>query len=299
MLELRDVTKYYGKLKALDGVSFRVNNGEIVGFVGVNGAGKTTTIKISAGVLRPTSGLVLVDGIDMFKDKVKASMRVGWVPELPAFEEEFRAKDYLVYLAGYYGITGRQADELAERLLSEVGLKGAEHRRLREYSQGMKKRFALTASMISDPTNYLFDEVLNGLDPQGIAFFRQFAVEARKGGKAVLFSSHILSEVQNVAGKVVFIHRGRIIAVKGMEEVLAEASSGVKVTVENPDEKLPDVLSRLGRVVKLGPSSFEVVGALPQDVNAELVRSGYRVRELTQVGGLEDYFFRLIGGEGQ
>ena len=299
MLELRDVVKYYGRLKALDGVSFRVNNGEVVGFVGVNGAGKTTTIKISAGVLRPSSGEVLVDGIDMFKDKVRASARVGWVPEVPAFEEDFRAKNYLVYLAGYYGVTGLQAERLAESLLAEVGLKGAEHRRLREYSQGMRKRFALAASMISDPDNLLFDEVLNGLDPQGIAFFRQFALDMRRKGRAVLFSSHILSEVQNIADKVVFIHRGRVIAVKEMSEVLAEASSGVKVVVENPDDRVLEVLSRLGRVERLGPGSFEVVGAQPQDVNAELVREGYRVRELAQVGGLEDYFFKLIGGEGR
>lgn len=298
MIELKDLTKYYGRARGIEKVTFSVNNGEVVGLVGLNGAGKTTTIKVTAGVLRPTSGDAIIDGISIVSDKVEASRRVGWVPELPNFEDDFRAKDYLVYLAGYYNITGRQADELAERLLAEVGLSGAEGRRLREYSQGMRKRFALAASMISDPDNYLFDEVLNGLDPQGIAFFRKFALDSRQGGKAILFSSHILSEVQNVANRVVFIHRGRAIAVKAMDEILAEARAAVKVVVANPDDKVLDVLSQLGKARAMGRDSFEVSGASPDQVTSQLVARGYKVMQVTQVGGLEEYFFSLIGGEG-
>ena len=267
--------------------------------MGLNGAGKTTLMKVAAGVLRPTSGTVLVDGYDVVREKAEASRRVGWVPEAPALEEGFRAKDYLVYLAGYYGITGRRADELAERLLERVGLSGAAGRRLGEYSQGMRKRFALAAAMIADPGNYLLDEVLNGLDPQGIAFFRSFAQEARAEGKAVLFSSHILSEVQNLADRVVFLHRGRVVAVKSMAEVLAEARAAVRVVVANPDERVAEVLSKLGEVSRVGPNAFEVRGASPEDVSAELVRRGYRVSEVSQAGGLEEYFFRVIGGGGR
>ncbi len=298
MIEVDGLRKAYGSVVALDGVSFSVSDGELVGLVGLNGAGKTTTIKIIAGVLRPDAGRALVDGHDVVVDKVEASARVGWVPEMPVFEEGFRARDYLIYLAGYYGISGGHARELADRLLEEVGLSEAKDRKLRGFSLGMRKRFALAASMLSDPGNFLFDEVLNGLDPQGIAFFRGFAVKLKERGKAVLFSSHILSEVQNLADRVVFLHRGKVVAVKAMEEIMREARTAVRVVVANPDDRVLQLLSRLGEAVRLGQSAFEVRGQVaPEDVNSELVRNGYKVSSVGQVGGLEEYFFRLVGGE--
>lgn len=297
MIEVEGLRKSFGSVKALDGVSFEVNNGEIVGLVGLNGAGKTTTMRIIVGVLRPDSGRALIDGHDVLREKVEASRRVGWVPEAPTFEGGFTAKDYLVYLAGYYGIPAGEARRLANELLDEVGLSDVKDRSVRGLSLGMRKRFALAASMISDPGNFLFDEVLNGLDPQGIAFFRDFALKLKRESRAVLFSSHILSEVQSIADRVVFLHRGRVVTVKSMQEILAEARTAVRVVVANPDDKVMELLSKFGDVVRVGQNAFEVRGASPEDVNFELVRGGYRVSSITQVGGLEEYFFRVIGGE--
>ncbi len=219
MILVEGVSKSFGSLRALDNVSFEVRNGEVVGFVGLNGAGKTTTIRIAVGVLPPDSGDVLIDGYSVRRDKRRASERVGWLPEIPMFEKDFRALDYFAYVAGFYGFSRSEALELGRELMTRFGLGDAMRRKLGEYSLGMRKRFALALSMVNDPPNFIFDEVLNGLDPQGIAFFRQLATEFRREGKAVLFSSHILSEVEGVADRVVFIHRGRIVANMSIDEI--------------------------------------------------------------------------------
>ncbi len=299
MIEVSNVTVNYGKVKALDSASFKVPDGRVVGFVGVNGAGKTTTIKVACGVLRPTSGTVLIDGLDVVKQKAQASRSIGWVPELPTYEQGVRAMDYFVYLAGYYGLSGTEAKRVGQDLFQQLGLLESSNKKLKDYSQGMKKRFALAVSLLNDPHNFLMDEVMNGLDPQGIAFFRDKTVEFRKQGKAVLFSSHILSEVQSIADEVVFIHKGRVLAVKGIDEILSLVqTSGVRVSVSNPDAHLKDILSSYGEVKELGKGSYEVEGIKinPEDLNSVLVQQGYKVSGIERVtGNLESYFFKLIG----
>ena len=232
MISIKNVSKSFGSVKALDDVSFDVRNGEVVGYVGLNGAGKTTTIRIAVGVLPPDDGDVEIDGFSIVRDKRRASERIGWIPEIPLFERDFKALDYFIYIAGFHGIRGDEARRLGRELLEKVGLGDAMNKKLGHYSQGMRKRFALALSLINDPPNFLFDEVLNGLDPQGIAFFRELALEFKKNGKAVLFSSHILTEVENIADRVVFIHKGRIIADKTIEEIKREASSGGHSSLE-------------------------------------------------------------------
>jgi len=222
---ISNISKSFGKVKALDKVSFEVRNGEIVGYVGLNGAGKTTTIRVCAGVLPPDEGDVLIDGYSITKDKRRASQNIGWIPEIPLFEKDFKALDYFVYIAGFHGIPANEARRMGREYLERVGLGDALYKKLGQYSQGMRKRFALALSMISDPQNYLFDEVLNGLDPQGIVFFRELVLELKKRNKAVLFSSHILSEVENIADRVVFIHKGRIVANMTMSEIKSKAGS--------------------------------------------------------------------------
>lgn len=298
MIDIQNVTKYYGKTLAVQDVSFKVNNGEIVGFVGLNGAGKTTTINISVGVLNPTSGDVLIDGYSITKEKKKASWNVGWVPELPIFEQDVKALDYFLYIAGFYGISGDEAKRKAKELFELVGLQGAEKKKLSQYSQGMKKRFALAASLISDPKNFLFDEVLNGLDPQGIAFFRNLALDFKKQGKAVLFSSHILSEVENLADRVVFIHKGRIVKEMSMEEIRGLGKTDtVKVVLDkSPDDKAIRICSAFGSVNVQGSTIFvQGFNGNLAEISAELAKAGYNVIEIGKVhANLEEVFFKII-----
>lgn len=291
------VTKYFGKQKVLDNVTFEVNNGEIVGYVGLNGAGKTTTIRIAVGVLPPDSGDVLIDGYSVTKKKREASLRVGWVPELPIFEQEFKALDYFAYLAGYYGFSVSEARRLGRELLEKFGLGDAMNKKLSEYSQGMKKRFALAVSMINDPPNFLFDEVLNGLDPKGIAFFRELAKEFRRQGKAVLFSSHILSEVEDIADRVVFIHKGRIIGVFRMDEIKSAAKPAIELELSIINEKVLSILEKLGKPVVSDGNKVVLGEPLvdASDVVIELSKAGVKVHSIKKVEkSLEEFFFSLV-----
>ncbi|OYT37276.1 MAG: ABC transporter ATP-binding protein [Desulfurococcales archaeon ex4484_58] len=301
MIEIKGVSKRFGDFLALDNVSFNIRNGEIVGYVGLNGAGKTTTIRIAVGVLQPDQGDVLINGYSIVHDKRRASRYIGWVPEQPIFEPDAKALDYFVYLAGYYGYSASEARSLGKKLLEEVGLGNALYKKLKEYSQGMKKRFALAVSMINNPDNYLFDEVLNGLDPQGIAFFRDLAVKFRKEGYAVLFSSHILSEVENIADRVVFIHKGRIIREMNIEEIRALIKPILKIKVDRVDDRIKAILDKYG-IINIKAREKIVLIEEPSTDSSEivgvLVKNGYRVEEVSMVkSSLEKVFFKIIGEE--
>ncbi|AEE94610.1 ABC transporter ATP-binding protein [Acidianus hospitalis W1] len=298
MIAVERISKRFGSKKVLDNVSFDVKDGEIAGFVGLNGAGKTTTIRILAGVLTPNSGDVLIDDLSIVKEKEKASMHVGWVPELPLFDPNAKALDYFVFIAGYYGISKSDALSLGKRLFEEVGLAGREKDKLRNYSQGMKRRFLLAVSLISDPKNFLFDEVLNGLDPEGIQFFRDMALKFKKEGKSVLFSSHILSEVESIADKVIFIHQGKILRIMEMNEIRKIVKSNdLKIILGKVDDNVLSIAKSFGKPELNGNT------LIIHDFNGELSElssklSPYEVLEVSRLkNSLEDVFFKIINGE--
>jgi ABC-2 type transport system ATP-binding protein len=298
VLEIRKLTKRYSSNgdPAIDSVDFEVRDGEVVGFVGLNGAGKTTTIEIAGGVTLPTSGTVLVDGHDIVEDKVEASKLIGWVSEAPNFDPGVRAIDLLKYFAGFYDIPSYTVDALSIELLGRMGLSGAERKRFGDYSQGMKKRFALAAAFLTNPHNLLFDEVLNGLDPEGIHFFRSLVDQQRSEGRAVLLSSHILAEVEGLSDRVVFIHKGRLLKVATKAELAAFGGSSVKMVVDNPDSRLAASLVGSGDVRIEGSSVFisDFTGDRAE-LNSQLMKGGYRVSEFSvQKSSLEEYFLRLI-----
>ncbi|MEM1542685.1 MAG: ABC transporter ATP-binding protein [Ignisphaera sp.] len=298
MIEIDGISKSFGSLKALDRVSFSVKNGEIVGYVGLNGAGKTTTIRICIGVLNPDSGDVKINGYSITYEKRIASRYIGWVPELPIFELDEKALNYFVYLAGYYGISYTEARSLGRKLLEEVGLGNALNMKLKNFSLGMKKRFALAVSMINNPSNFLFDEVLNGLDPQGIAFFRELTKRFKKENRAVLFSSHILKEVEDIADKVVFIHRGRIVKIMTIDEIKSMAKPKFIIKIPSIDERAIDILKKYGDIINIDRDTIHIEN-ISRDISEiveDLVKKGYRVEEFKkEEASLEDVFFKIIG----
>ncbi|AHC51349.1 ABC transporter ATP-binding protein [Sulfolobus acidocaldarius SUSAZ] len=295
-MKVKNISKKYGRITAIQDVSFEVKDGEIVGYVGLNGAGKTTTIEIISGVRSPDQGDVEIDGHSIVKEKRVASKNLGWVPELPIFEQDAKALDYFIYLAGFYGISTEEARRKAQELFSMVGLEGREKDKLKNYSQGMKKRFALAVSMLSDPKNFLFDEVLNGLDPQGIAFFRDLAIRFKKEGKGVLFSSHILTEVENIADRVIFIHKGRIMKEMTIDEIRNYAgSSNVRVILQKPDDTVIKVAEKYGIPRIEGNTLYisDFKGDM-QSLFSDLAQ--YGVNDIGKVSNnLEEIFFKIIG----
>ena len=302
MFEIKAATKVFSAKQgpAISSVSFDVRNGEIVGFVGLNGAGKTTTIRIAVGVSLPTSGTVVIDGHDITREKPEASKSIGWVPELPNFEPNAKAWSMMRYLAGFYNIDREEARRRSKDLLASVGLSGFENRKIRTYSQGMKKRFSLAVSLLSDPQNFLFDEVLNGLDPEGIHFFRELMRGQKRMNKAILLSSHILTEIENVADRIVFIHRGRVIKIVTRDELAAyEGEKGVlRIILQNITDDAVSYLKSLGGTA-LVQGNEVILSDFRGDssqVNSELVKKGIPVREIKfEKTGLEQYFFDLIG----
>ncbi|BDC17914.1 ABC transporter ATP-binding protein [Acidianus sp. HS-5] len=296
MIRVENLVKYYGKIQALNGENFTVNDGEIVGFVGLNGAGKTTTIKIASGVIYPTSGDVFIDNYSITKDKKKASENVGWVPELPIYEQDVKALDYFVYIAGYYKIPTSEARSMGKKLFEEVGLSGRENDKLKNYSQGMKKRFALAVSLISNPKNFLFDEVLNGLDPEGMQFFKNLALKLKKEGKTVLFSSHILSEVESLADKVVFLHKGKIVKETRMEDLRKMISTNaLRVVLNSPSEEALKACSSFGEPT-LNNGVIIINNFKGDTEDVARVLKPYGVLEIGYVRqDLESLFFKIIG----
>jgi ABC-2 type transport system ATP-binding protein len=304
MIEWRTVTKrYFGSsAPALADVTFEVADGEIVGLVGLNGAGKTTAMRVACGISRPTAGTVRVDGRDIQTEKVLASQKMGWVPELPNVDPDRRALALLRYFGGFYGLSRADATQRGRDLLRLVGLEGSERTRVRKFSQGMMKRFNLAAVLVGDPSNLLLDEVLNGIDPQGIQFVRNWATELRSQGKAVLLSSHQLTEVQRIADRVVFLHRGRLLRVIRRSELEEQATgeTRVRLRISNLDPAGLAFLGTLGQVAPWGDAVMLTGREIDlARLNRELVQRGYSVVELqVESTSLEDYFLRLVGQAG-
>jgi ABC-2 type transport system ATP-binding protein len=221
LIVIRNLSKSFRRANnfAVADFSLSIDNGEIVGLIGINGAGKTTIMRLAAGVIAPTSGNISIDGYNVRTEKVKASRSLGWVPETPNFDPSLRPTDLMVYFGGFYGMSGKEARERGNVLLEQVGLGKQKNKRIKAFSQGMKKRFALAVSMLNDPMNYLFDETFNGLDPEGVRTLRHLILDLKLRKRAILFSSHILTEIENIADRVAIIDKGSLIDVISRDQL--------------------------------------------------------------------------------
>ncbi len=205
-ISVQGLTKAYGQLKAVDGVSFTVEPGEFVGLVGPNGAGKSTTIKILTGQLLPTGGEVVVSGVDVVADPAGARAAVGYVPEFPDLYEYLSAREMITFVTQLRG--GGDLDWALE----VAGLGPHADRLIREYSQGMRRKTALACALVSRPPVLVLDEALNGLDPSSAARVVSVLDELRKAGTAVLLSTHVLDTLEKVADRIVLMMDGTVAA---------------------------------------------------------------------------------------
>lgn len=306
MIELDSLTKNFGRHQApaVKDLTFTVRNGEVLGFVGLNGAGKTTTINCASGVLLPTSGTVMLDGADIVKEKPKASAHLGWVSEFPAFEQNAKPRQLLDYFLGFHNVPTNSAENLISGLLRDVGLEYAVERKLRTFSQGMKKRFALATAMISDPQNYLLDEVLNGLDPEGIHFVKKEILKFKKEGKTVLLSTHILGILEDIADRIAIIHKGELKEIVSRDRLKSLGKPEVKLRTNRLDEKVMEIVSTFGKPV-LDNGLIRITGVentqkVLEEVGTELVRAGYSLTYLdAENSSLEEYFLELTEGSSE
>ncbi|MGC2289033.1 MAG: ABC transporter ATP-binding protein [Thermoplasmata archaeon] len=300
MLSLRGVSKVFrGKsTPAVSYLDLDLRPSEVLGLVGLNGAGKTTTIRVAVGLASPTTGRVSVAGLDLTRDKAEASRHIGLVPEYPNFEPDARALNQLRYYAGFYGFTGDAARKTCIELLQKVGLPEMGRVRLRTFSQGMKKRFSLAASLLGDPEFLLFDEILSGLDPEGVLLARNLMLELRGRKRGILLSSHILSEVQQVADRVAIMHEGRLIKTLSRNEIENAGGLTLRITVENLDEAGAELLATYG-ATRRDANTVWITSpkAESSEINAELVRRNYRIVSLGyESQNLEQAFFDAVRG---
>ena len=302
MIEIRGLTKVYGRTQtpAVNKLDLEINDGEIMGFAGLNGAGKSTTIRLISGIIFPSGGNVLVNGKDIVKNKIDASKNIGWVPELPNFEPNSKPVPLLKYYAGFYGLKGSEVEDKIEKLLKRFHIWDARTKKLKDYSQGMKKRFSIAAAMIGDPQNYLFDETLNGLDPEGVRNMRDFMIQLKKDGKSVFLSSHILSELENVADRIAIIRKGQLIKVLERGELSTLGTTVIRVRIQNMDNGAMNILEKYGRVESYGDSlivrDISISAEEAPRVNRELNQNDYNVPYFEITGeDLEDYFIGLVG----
>ncbi|MET8094076.1 ABC transporter ATP-binding protein [Micromonospora sp. NPDC005220] len=292
-VELTQVTKRFrGGVTAVDHLDLRIDEGEVVGFLGSNGAGKTTTMRMLVGLVRPTSGTVRVLGAA--PGAPGALARVGALIESPTFYPHLSGLDNLRLVGRYAGIP----DAAAHRVLSEVGLTERAGSPFRAYSLGMKQRLGIAAALLKGPDLLILDEPTNGLDPAGVAEIRELIRSLGARGHTVLLSSHVLGEVEQVCDRVALLDRGRLIADGSPEHLRADLGGGTLLIDAEPATGAATFLREhvAVRAVELVDGQLRVTAdpALAATLNRHLVQAGFEVRELRPVRhSLEEAFLRL------
>ena len=211
-VSIRGLTKHFGPVRAVEDLTFEVPAGRITGFLGPNGAGKTTTLRMALGLVRPTAGVALIDG-SPYADLPNPRRVVGAVLEATGFHGGRRGRDHLRVLAQQAGVPDSRVDEVLEL----VELTAAADRRVGGYSLGMRQRLGLASALLGDPAVLILDEPANGLDPPGIAWLRELLRELAADGRAILVSSHVLSEVSQTVDQVVIMHEGQLRYAGGLD----------------------------------------------------------------------------------
>jgi len=231
MIKVDNLSKYYGDVKAVKSISFELNDGEVVGFLGANGAGKSTTLKVMTGYLTATSGNVYVNDLDIQENAFEIQSQIGYLPELNPLYGDMRVYDLLEFIAIIRNISGKAFKNALARVVEQCGLKGVIHRLISECSKGYKQRIGLACAMVHDPKILILDEPVTGLDPNQIVEIRNL-IKNLGTEKLVLMSSHILQEIQATVNRIIIIHKGKIVADGTNEELMSGFIGNTKLTLE-------------------------------------------------------------------
>ncbi|MFQ5527893.1 MAG: ATP-binding cassette domain-containing protein [Thermoanaerobaculia bacterium] len=308
MIEARDLTRRYGDFTAVDGLSFSIDEGEIVGILGPNGAGKTTTIRMITGFLPPSTGRVTVAGKDLSRDSVAARGALGYLPENIALYPEMRVSEYLAYRAQLEGVGRQEARGRIGEVLSLCLLEEVRDQIIGTLSKGYRQRVGLATAILHQPKVLVLDEPTIGLDPKQIVAIRELIRELASESTLVL-STHILPEVELLCSRVMIIDRGRIVAEGSPESLRASAIGGtrVRVTLKHEVAEAVESLDSIPGVELVdalggGVYSLECAGASdPREaIFRTAVERGWTLLELSRTqASLEDVFVRLTTGEGR
>lgn len=308
MIEVKGVTKKYGKFTAVDNISFTVKDGEIVGFLGPNGAGKSTTMNMITGFIEPNEGTIEVNGYDVQKKSAKAKRQIGYMPEGVPLYTDLTPREFVTYMAELKGIKHKEKKEKVEKVLEETGLLEVTNKLIRNLSRGYKQRVSLAGALIGDPEVIVLDEPTVGLDPKQITEIRQLI---KKLGKdhTVILSSHILSEVSQICERVIIINKGRIIAIDTPEnlEKKVQEKNVILLTVEDKNNNMEKIKEQITEMLECkqvkdnddGTKQYMVQSNAEVDLRKQLFdvlpKNDITIFELKKAEkSLEDAFLTLV-----
>lgn len=308
MIELKNVTKKYGKFTAIDNMSFKIEKGEIVGFLGQNGAGKTTTMKLITGLIDPTEGNIYINNE---KISSKSKKMIGYMPENTPLYQELTVREFIDYIAELKCLKKEERKKEVEKLIKDLGLESVENKLIKNISRGYKQRVSLAGALVGNPEILILDEPTVGLDPKQVVEIRNLIKSLRKS-HTVLLSSHILSEVTQMCQKVIIIDKGKIVAIdtpKNLEDKINKNS--IIVDIEDPNNNINDIKNdipeindiKLKKDVDNKTKQYEIFVKEEFDIRKKLFeilpKHNITVVELkTSETSLEEAFINLIDSEG-
>ena len=310
MIEVKNVTKKYGKAVAVEDISFTIKEGEIVGLLGPNGAGKSTTMNMLTGFIEQTEGEIIIDGYDMLKKPKKAKREIGYMPEGVPLYTDLTVKEFVTYMAEIKKVNKKERKEKVEKIIKETGLKDVEKKLIKNLSRGYKQRVSMAGALVGEPKILILDEPTVGLDPKQITEIRNLIKELGKT-HTIILSSHILSEVSQICNKVIIINKGKIIAVDTPENLENKVSNNncIYVTIEDTDNKIESVKDKINGIKKLeliksnedGTKEYMIEAEKDTDLRktifAEFAKENITIFEMKKADStLEDAFMKLIEG---
>jgi ABC-2 type transport system ATP-binding protein len=306
MIEVQDLTKYYGPQLAVSRLDFQVAAGEIVGFLGPNGAGKTTTLKILAGFLAPSAGTARINGYDCVTDSLAVRRSLGYMPESVAIYPDLTVTQFLRFAARAKGVAAKDEKSEVDRVAAACGLEEVRGKLVAALSKGFRQRLGLAQALINQPPLLILDEPTIGLDPSQIVEIRQL-IKNLEGGHTVMLSSHILPEVSQLCHRVIIINRGQIVASDTPENLSRQLGQGSRVlmTVAGPVDSVAAALQAVAgvkRVLSQGEEKYLVEADNGHELRPQLARvvveRGWQLLELkSQEFTLEEVFINLVTEE--
>ena len=312
MIEVKNITKKYGSFTAVDNISFKIKEGEIIGLLGPNGAGKSTTMNMITGYIEPTEGEIVINGYDISKKPRKAKSQIGYMPEGVPLYSDLTVKEFVTYMAELKKVDRKTRKEKVEKIIEQTGLKEVEKKLTRNLSRGYKQRVSMAGALVGEPKILILDEPTVGLDPKQITEIRALIKELGKT-HTVILSSHILSEVSQICNKVIIINKGKIVAVDTPENLEKKVASNntTYVTVEDTENKMETIKETIPEIkeIKLikenedGTKQYALESDKDVDLRKivfnEFAKENITIFEMKKADTtLEDAFMKLIeGGE--
>jgi ABC-2 type transport system ATP-binding protein len=310
VISVENLTKRYATKTAIEGMSFQVQKGEILGFLGPNGAGKTTTMRIITGYMPSTDGTVKVDGYDVADQPLEVRRRIGYLPENPPLYHEMTVVGYLRFVAKLKGVASANMSGEVERVMGKVNITDVQSRIIAKLSKGYKQRVGIAQALLNDPPVLILDEPTIGLDPKQIHEVREL-VKSLAGNHTVVLSTHILPEVEQTCHRVIIIDRGKIVAVDTPQNLRSQIQGAVRIVmeIEGPSAEVLTAVQGVPGVLDVrvasenGPRSrFYIDSETGREIRTDLARTvvqkGWGLLELqSESMSLEDIFIKLTTAE--